>query len=149
MRASLLWLLQSLFALRILGQIFAGIYAPDWLPSWKEWYSGLLPYPVLLPVQLVLLCGMTIVSYDNSRGAGRFCVESDLARRRLRIIAAIYAGAMLLRYGLTMAFNPEMRWLHDSIPIAFHLVLAAYIAVLSLRDVTVGRSPVRGKSQRA
>jgi hypothetical protein len=133
-KAFLLWTLQSLFLLRVLGQVYVGLYAPAWLPSWPEWYSGLLPYPLLLPAQILLLMGMTVISYDNTRGAGRFHVESDRVRRRLRWIAAIYAAIMALRYVLTMALAPEMRWLHGTIPIAFHFVLAGYIASLTLPD---------------
>ena len=33
---------------------------------------------------------------------------------------------MALRYVLTMIFQPEMRWLGDTIPIFFHFVLAAF-----------------------
>jgi len=128
----LLWILQGLFALRVIGQVYVGLYAPGWLPPWAEWYSGLLPYPLLLPAQLLVLMWMTVVSYDNSRAAGRFHVESERVRRWLRVIATIYAGVMLLRYGLTMTLKPEMRWLHGTIPIAFHLVLAGYIAALSI-----------------
>lgn len=128
----LLWILQGLFALRVLGQIYVGIYAPGWLPRWPEWYSGLLPYPLLLPTQLLLLMWMTTVSYDNSRKSGAFYVESPIVKRRLRWFAVLYAGVMLLRYVLTMALNPELRWLHGAIPIVFHLVLASYIALLTL-----------------
>lgn len=131
-KALILWTLQGLFAMRVLGQIYVGLYAPAWLPPWPEWYSGLLPYPLLLPAQLLLLMWMTLVSYDNTRGAGRFHVESARARRRLRWIAALYAGVMLLRYVATMALAPEMRWFHGTIPIAFHFVLAGYIAALAL-----------------
>lgn len=128
----ILWSLQALFLLRVLGQVHVGLYAPDWLPPWREWYSGLLPYPLLLPAQLLLLMWMTVISYDNTRKAGRFYVESARVRRRLRWLAALYAGVMALRYALTMALAPEMRWLHGTIPIAFHFVLAAYIAALTI-----------------
>jgi hypothetical protein len=132
LKPALLWTLQGLFLLRVLGQVYVGLYAPAWLPPWPEWYSGLLPYPLLLPAQILLLLWMTMVSYDNTRQAGRFYVESARVRQRLRWIAALYAGVMALRYVLTMAFAPEMRWLHGTIPIAFHFVLAGYIAALTL-----------------
>lgn len=128
----LLWTLQALFFLRVLGQVYVGLYAPDWLPPWSEWYSGLLPYPLLLPAQILLLAWMTVISYDNTRRAGQFYVESERVRRRLRWIATLYAGVMLARYVVTMALQPEMRWLHGTIPIVFHLVLAGYIAALAL-----------------
>ena len=128
----LLWTLQGLFLLRVLGQVYVGLYAPEWLPPWPEWYSGLLPYPLLLPAQLLLLMWMTVISCDNTRAAGRFCVESARVRRRLRWVAALYAAVMAVRYVVTMALAPEMRWLHGTIPIAFHWVLAGYVAALTL-----------------
>jgi hypothetical protein len=134
----LLWTLQGLFLLRVLGQVYVGLYTPAWLPSWPEWYSGLLPYPLLLPAQLLLLMWMTVISCDNTRAAGRFYVESARAQRRLRWAAALYAGVMALRYGLTMALAPEMRWLHGTIPIGFHFVLAGYLWVLALPTQPAG-----------
>lgn len=132
LRAGLLWTFQGLFLLRVLGQVYVGLYSPEWLPAWNEWYSGLLPYPLLLPAQLALLMWMTAISYDNSRGAGRLHVESARAKRRLRWIAAIYAGIMLVRYIAVMALKPEMRWFHGTIPIFFHWILAAYLASLTV-----------------
>jgi hypothetical protein len=41
--------------------------------------------------------------------------------------SAIYAGAMVFRYILTMIFLPEMRWLGGTIPVFFHFVLAAFL----------------------
>lgn len=140
-RVSLLWTLLGLFLLRVLGQVYVGLYSPTWLPPWPEWYSGLLPYPLLLPTQILLLMWMTLITYDNSRCSGIFWVESHAVKRRLCWLAAVYAGVMLLRYVLTMALKPEMRWFHGTIPIAFHWVLAGYIATLTLPSSTcTGRS---------
>jgi hypothetical protein len=36
---------------------------------------------VLLPAQVLLLMLMAVVSIDNTRGQGRFCVECTIARR--------------------------------------------------------------------
>ncbi len=138
LRSVLLWTLLALFLSRVLGQIYVGLYSPAALPPWPEWYSGLLPYPLLLPAQMLLLMWMAVISYDNSRGAGVFLVESMVLSRRLRWIAAIYFGAMVLRYILTMTLKPEMRWFHGTIPIAFHCVLAGFIAALTLG---VGTTP--------
>ena len=131
-RAGLVWLLQGLFALRVLGQIYVGLYQPSWLPGWDEWYSGLMPYPWLLPTQLVMLMAMTALSYDYARGSGRLLIESVRVRRVVRVFSYLYAGAMALRYVLTMWLAPEMRWLHGTIPIVFHLVLAAYLYLLTV-----------------
>ena len=137
-RAALLWILLAAFASRVLGQVYVGLYAPDWLPTWEEWYSGLLPYPALLPVQILMLMAMAVVNTDYSRGCGRFIVESDTLRRGLRIVAAIYAAVMILRYGLTMILRPELRWFGGTIPIFFHWVLAGYIWTLTVPARTSG-----------
>lgn len=142
LRAVFLWTLLGLFVLRVLGQVYVGIYGSAVpLPRWSEWYSGLLPYPLLLPAQILLMMWMTAVSYDNTRRAGRFFVESPVVKRRLRWFAAVYLGAMALRYALTMTLKPEMRWFHGTIPVAFHCVLASYIAALTLGgEVSPGKT---------
>jgi hypothetical protein len=42
----------------------------------------------------------------------------------------------VVRYVLTMALHPELRWFTGTIPIWFHFVLAAFI-------FTLGRYPLR------
>jgi hypothetical protein len=128
----ILWMLQSLFCLRVIGQIYVGLYSPAWLPPWQEWYSGLLPYYMLLPVQLIMLMWMSFISYDNCRGEGRFFIESPRLRYWLRWFAYLYAGSMFLRYVIVMSLMPEMRWFHGTIPIVFHWVLAGYLFALTV-----------------
>ena len=48
----MLWICIALFFVRVLGQIEVLLLAPDWLPPMAAWYSGLLPYPILLPAQI-------------------------------------------------------------------------------------------------
>ncbi|MDP9365759.1 MAG: hypothetical protein M3Q10_16310, partial [Chloroflexota bacterium] len=43
--------------------------------------------------------------------------------------ACLYGGAMIVRYAATMLLRPEWRWFGHSIPIVFHLVLAAYLGL--------------------
>lgn len=59
-----------------------------------------------------------------------FAKPRAMLSRVLVGLSLIYAGAMALRYVLTMIFRPEMRWLGDAIPIFFHFVLAGFIFVL-------------------
>jgi hypothetical protein len=49
----------------------------------------------------------------------------------LRWGSYLYAAAMLVRYAAQMVVHPEWRWLGHTIPVAFHLVLASYLFVLS------------------
>ncbi len=131
-RAQILIALQTLFFGRVVGQVIATLVEPRWLPAPVHWFSGTLPYPVLLPAQILLLMFMSLVTYDAVRRAGYWHVERERTRRILRRAAAVYFAANLLRYVLTMALAPELRWTGHAIPIAFHFVLASYVLALSL-----------------
>ncbi len=135
MRTKCLVILQTLFFGRVLGQIAATLAGPVWLPEAKYWFSGALPYPVLLPAQILLLMFMSLVTYDACRGSGFWHVSRVTTRTVLRNIAYAYFAINVLRYVITMALVPELRWTGHAIPIAFHFVLASYILVLSLPDV--------------
>lgn len=130
-RAGLLTLLQALFLCRVVGQVLVETMAPAWLPDARHWESGLLPYPLLLLAQLVILLAMTAHTRAAWRTSGRWYVTERNTIESLRLLAGFYAAAMVLRYVLTMVFAPELRWFGHSIPIFFHLVLAAYVFALT------------------
>ncbi len=132
MHTKLLIALQTLFLGRVLGQIVATLAGPAWLPQAKYWFSGALPYPILLPAQILLLMFMSLVTYDAWRGQGYWHVSRPKTKKILRNVAIAYFVAMVLRYVVTMALVPELRWSGHAIPIVFHFVLASYILVLSL-----------------
>ena len=114
-----------LFALRVLGQALVVVSAPKWLPSNEHWYSGLMPYRYLLPAQLVLLAVMAVITVDLFRGQGIFAAGWWVgAAVPLAVLSWVYFGAMVVRYILTMALRPELRWFRRTIPIWFHMVLA-------------------------
>jgi hypothetical protein len=126
-RGRLLAVLTLLFLGRVLGQALVAFFPVRWLPAMHEWDSGLMPYPVLLTIQLLMLVIMIKISGDIWRGAGFFVRPQPSWSRYLVAFSAIYAGAMVLRYLLTMIFMPDMRWLGGTIPIFFHFVLAAFL----------------------
>ena len=114
-----------LFALRVLGQALVVTRAPRWLPSNEHWYSGLLPYRFLLPAQLALLAVMIVIASDVYRGQGMF--TADWWAGAVGYLAALswfYFAAMVVRYVLTMALRPDLRWFRRTIPIWLHMVLA-------------------------
>jgi hypothetical protein len=86
-----------------------------------------MPYPILLTIQLLMLVIMIKISWDIGRGTGFFARRRPSWSRYLVGFSAIYAGAMVLRYILTMIFLPELRWFGGTIPIVFHFVLAAFL----------------------
>ena len=118
--AMYLLLFTLLFFVRIAGQLLVWRGFPSWLPPMREW--NLVPYPVLLPIQLVFLATMTAIAVTLER------VDSRPSFGRVLIgLAILYAAVMVVRYAVRMRRRPEARWFGGAIPIVFHLVLAAFL----------------------
>jgi len=133
-----LWALSALFLARVLGQVLVVLAGVEWLPAAGEWYSGLLPYPLLLPVQVAILGLMARINLQAGRGRGYLSARRPRLGRALLAFAAVYALVMVVRYVVSGRLHPERRLLPPGvIPIVFHWVLAAYLAVL-------GRLALRG-----
>jgi len=130
MYATILWSLLFLFFLRVLGQLLVAAFDVGFLPPMKEWYSGLLPYPILFPVQVVIIVLLAKVSTDFTRRRGFFVVPRRSMARFLIWFGSFYFGGMVVRYVVTMALHPERRWFGGTIPIIFHCVLATVILVV-------------------
>lgn len=130
MHGPVLAVLTLLFLLRVLGQALVAGFGVAWLPAMEHWHSGLIPYPTLFTIQLLMLIVMAKITRDIWLGTGFFALVRPSWSRPLIYISAIYAGAMAFRYALTMAFYPEMRWLGGTIPILFHFVLAGFVYVV-------------------
>ena len=130
-RAAALWTLLALFTGRVAGQLAVSLDAAPFLPPMEQWQSGLLPYPVLLASQLVLIAGLGTVCQQFSRGAGYFVDRRPWLGAPLWIVGWIYAGGMVVRYAVWMAIKPEERWTGDLIPVVFHIVLATFLLVVA------------------
>jgi len=100
---------------------------PGWLPPMAQWYSGLLPYPYLLPAQVLILALMAVIATGVSFHAGPLAQRQRAVGFALLVVSLLYAGSMVLRYILRMRRHPDQRWLGGTIPIVFHLVLAAFL----------------------
>jgi hypothetical protein len=113
--------LTALFVARVLGQALVASASVAWLPPMNAWYSGLLPYPLLLPVQIAIIAAQVVVDVQIWRGAGALTTPRPGLGRGLRVFSVVYAAAMLVRAILTRT---------HAIPILFHWVLAAYLFTL-------------------
>ena len=129
--AAFLWLLTGFFLARVLGQVLVAVFDVGFLTPMAAWYSGFIPYPILLPTQVAMLGVMVKINRDVSLGAGLFAAPRPRLGRFLRWFAIVYFLAMVGRYAITMALYPERRWLGGAIPIAFHWVLAGYLFLWS------------------
>src|SRR3989449_10251783 len=83
MYATVLWFLLFLFCLRVAGQALVAAFAVPFLPPMKQWYSGVIPYPILLPVQILIICLLAKVATDFTRRRGFFVVPRDRKSTRL------------------------------------------------------------------
>ncbi|MGH7772205.1 MAG: hypothetical protein ACREQA_08190 [Candidatus Binatia bacterium] len=136
--AFILGLLTFLFFLRVLAQALVAFFDIPFLPPMKAWYdptlpigiSGLIPYPILLPLQAVILLFQAKISMDFSRRGGFFVVPRKSMGRFLCWISYFYFALMALRYALSMALFPERRWFGQTAIIFFHFVLAGFLFTL-------------------
>ena len=136
--------LTALFALRIAGQLVVAVFDVPFLPQFKDWYSGLVPYPMLLPVQILLLGLMLAIVRDIARSRGFFATLTRRTGHILMRLSYLYAAAMAIRYALTMTLHPELRWFTGTTPIWFHFVLASFLFTLGHFHATRAERPDKG-----
>lgn len=130
--AAPLAVLTFLFAARVAGQAWVALADDSAIASvlpMEAWHSGLVPYPVLLPIQLLILGAQAwhIQSRWRRPGPHRPWLGSWLLAA-----AALYAAVMLARYGFAMAWRGgfgDPWWAGGLVPVLFHQVLALYLAV--------------------
>jgi hypothetical protein len=123
-----MWACIGLFFARVVGQVEVSLAVPRWLPAMPAWYSGLLPYPLLLPIQILLLMLMGVLAIQT-RGARPRTDTADRAAKILRALAVLYVLGMAVRLVLIVHFYGKDYYLHGAIPVAFHWVLALFVLV--------------------
>jgi hypothetical protein len=123
-----------LFCVRVVGQLLVRARAPRWLPPMGQW--NLLPYRLLLPIQIVFLALIAAVVIDFAAGPWFFAEPNRSFGRFLIGVSAVYAGSMLVRYAVRMARRPVERWFGGAIPMVFHIVLAAFLFVWGTYDAS-------------
>jgi hypothetical protein len=124
-----------LFA-RVIGQLVVVLFAPRWLPPMEQWQSGLLPYPVLLASQIVVLTFMVLISADFARGAGFFVQPHPRGGTFAVWFGCAYFAGMIVRYIIRMKRHPDQRWLGGTIPIVFHSFVAAFLWTWGMYQVS-------------
>ena len=122
-----LWLFTVLLFFRVIGQIVVVLWAPRWLPPMDQWQSGLLPYPLLLFGQAIVLTLMVWICIHFSRQSGLFVEPRPDVGRWVMGFSYVYFGGMVVRYIVRMKRRPDQRWFGGTIPIIFHSVVAAFL----------------------
>jgi hypothetical protein len=143
---ALLWSCVALFAARVIGQFEALLIAPTWLPDMDAWYSGLMPYYLLVPAQVAILMAMSATAWNRRIRSGAFARANPRTAGALRISAGIYFTVMVVRLGVNIIDNGAEFWRHGAIPVVFHWVLALFVLVAG-RDADSAVGGVRMPAQ--
>lgn len=125
-----LWLLYAAFLARVAGQALVALNLAPWLPPFAKWQSGLMPYPMLVCCQTLILIAFAKVAGDITKNSGYFSVSRPQLGQRLRFLALIYFAIMSLRFALFQFFVPELSNLAPVLPTIFHFVLALFILLV-------------------
>ncbi len=130
------WILSALlllFFFRVLGQLIVYLFPGNGiLPVMNEWYSGLMPYYLLLPSQILILLVFGCICYRFSSFSQSLPVPSYNWGRFLLCFGFVYIASMIARYTIRMSLYPSERWFGGTIPIFFHIVLAFYLLTLGV-----------------
>jgi uncharacterized protein len=119
---ALLWILLGLFVLRVAGQAMVAFFDVQWLPPMERWYSGLVPYEILLPAQIAIIVLMAKICADFTRRWGFFVQPRRLFATYWLWFAWVYLAGMIVRF---LVQGP-------TIPVFFHWVLAAFMIAVGL-----------------
>jgi hypothetical protein len=123
--AAYLLIFSVLFLLRVAGQVLVVLRAPSWLPPMHQWH--LMPYHLLLPIQIGFLALMALIEISILRGWGPLAESRPTFGSFLIGLSLVYASVMAVRYVVRMYRRPSERWFGGAIPIVFHFVLAAFL----------------------
>ena len=123
-----LWFLTGLFTLRIVAQPLS-LLVPD-MPAFDAWHSSVMPYPVLLASQLVILALIIVMNIRVSRS--RPNPQPKLARG-LAFFGWVYFVGMFVRLVVGQTIESAPAWFDRPLPIFFHLVLATWVLIVAWR----------------
>ncbi|HEY9713787.1 MAG TPA: hypothetical protein V6C72_09970 [Chroococcales cyanobacterium] len=144
----LLSFLLALFCCRVVGQLLVAFWGVPWLPPMEEWFSGVIPYPILLACQVVIIALYGKVCMDLARGSGFFAEPRRVFGKYLTQFGCIYLAVMMARYAIRMSLYPAERWVGGCIPIFFHWILAAFLIILGLFHLASGEKRTRDQRTR-
>ncbi len=119
--------LAGLFGLRVLAQLIQAIYPLSFMPPFHAWHGAVMPYPVLVVWQLVVILVMAAVLL-------RVRADAVVPRRwKYRVcfsLGGLYFAFMAFRLIAGLTFLTDHPWFSKSLPAFFHVVLASFILLL-------------------
>ncbi len=123
---ALLWFCTAVFAARVIMQPLAAKWEVSALPSFDAWHSEVVPYSVLLGLQLTIIVVM-ILGIQVLPRIGR-------KRRAGWVVGGsgwMY-GCLMVGRTIVGSFNLNAHsWFDGAVPTAFHFVLVFYIMTIA------------------
>lgn len=127
--STLLFLLASLFLIRVLGQAVQYWYPLALLPAFRDFQGSSLPYALLLLIQLIILLFLYRVAWKL--GSGKL-LPNRRTGRWLLVLGVIYMAGSVVRIAIGLSVADAVVWFTSWIPAVFHVVLAAFILTLAI-----------------
>jgi uncharacterized protein len=128
---ALLAALLVLFCLRVSGQLLVAVFQVPFLPPMSEWQSGLLPYPVLVFFQFLIIALYGRICFDFYRQSGFFYVPQRMLAKPLLRVGLLYFVSVAIRLLIWTTMFQHHMWFSGTIPIFFHFVLASFLIVVA------------------
>ncbi len=135
--AWILLILTGLFVFRVVAQLTQAWHPVAFLPSFKIWQSGALPYPILLMFQIGILAVCLRIVWRMFQGV---VVAVPKKGRILLYLGGLYLTAMGIRLIIGLTVAPGHFWFGAILPTIFHLVLSAFMLVYG-RFHVLGANP--------
>lgn len=120
------WLLVlfGLFVFRVLAQFVQSIHPVQILPPFEAWHGAVLPYPLLVIFQMIIIVVLTIVLLRVRSDA---IVPSQWKYWVCFTLGGLYFSFMAFRLFAGLTFLSDNLWYSNSLPALFHIVLATFI----------------------
>lgn len=118
--------LTLLFLARVIAQLIQAVGTVSFLPSFDDWQSGALPYPLLLISQIAIVAAQIVLV--KRVAAGTFDI-STVTKRVLLALGGLYLTFMVFRLVAGLTFLDGDGWFDALLPSIFHIVLASFVLV--------------------
>lgn len=116
--------------MRVLAQLGQVFFEIPFLPPFEAWHSAVVPYWMLLLVQILMVIVMI-------RVVSRISANRARPGRRVAllwlVLGLIYFLSMAARLALGLTVLSSHFWFSSYLPTAFHLVLATFVVVVGMR----------------
>ncbi len=131
--------LLSIFIFRVFAQIIQHFFDSSYLPPFDAWDSGILPYWLLVTIQMFLISILTRITINIAK---RRVVPSPKRGKIYLVAGTAYFIVMLIRLIGGFTFASHSTWFNAWLPTIVHLDLALWLVLLGkyhYQEKIVGR----------